>query len=115
MFVGVTAIGVGIATAGHLKQLKQKLATEGILKEKWDLFDIDKSGSLNLKELTALLQSFDMDLSKNEIAATYLTLGMCVIYLTSPCVTFLVRNFYSFHLILFLILMIQFLNIVIFK
>lgn len=74
MFVGVTAIGVGIATAADLKKLKQKLATEASLKEKWDEFDKDKNGVLDVKELTALTRSFDLTLTKNEIAAMYLAL-----------------------------------------
>jgi Ca2+-binding EF-hand superfamily protein len=86
MFVGVTAMGVGIATARDLQQLKKKFANEGTLKEKWDAFDKNKNGSLDLKELTELIHSFDMDLSRNEIAATYLALGK--ITFSSSWITF---------------------------
>jgi COPI associated protein len=75
IFVGVTAMGVGIATAAQLKEMKNKLATEGKLREKWDQFDTNKDGFLDVKEVTALVRSFDMNLSRNEIAATFLALG----------------------------------------
>jgi COPI associated protein len=75
IFVGLTAMGVGIATAAQLREMKSKIASEGKLKEKWDEFDANKDGFLDVKEVTALARSVDMDLSRNEISAVFIALG----------------------------------------
>lgn len=75
MFVGVTALGVGIVTAKDLRQLLRKLAAESALKTKWDEFDMHKDGSLDVKEVSTLAKSLDVDWSRNEIAAVFLSLG----------------------------------------
>lgn len=74
MFVGVTAMGVGIAAARDLKLLKHSIQTEQDLKRMWDEHDVDKNGSLDVKELTHFVEDCNVPMSRNEIAATFLAL-----------------------------------------
>lgn len=75
MFVGVTAIGVGIAAARDLRLLKHSLQSEQELKEQWAKHDSDGNGFLDVKELTAFVADARVAMSRNEIAATFLALG----------------------------------------
>jgi hypothetical protein len=74
IFVGVTAIGVGIAAARDLRLLKFAIQNENHLKEKWNQHDADGNGTLDAKELTAFVADAGVDMSRNEIAATFLAL-----------------------------------------
>ena len=74
MCVGVTAVGVGMTTARDLKTLKIRIKDEATLKRKWKEHDVDKDGSLDVKELTAFVQDARVDMSRNEVAAVFLAL-----------------------------------------
>jgi COPI associated protein/EF-hand domain pair len=75
MFVGFTAIGVGIATSRNLRLLKFAVADEAQLKEKFQSHDTDGNGKLDVKELTAFVRDAGVEMNRNEIAATFLALG----------------------------------------
>jgi len=74
MFTGVTAMGVGISAARNLKLLKFSLKDERMLKSKWNKSDADNNGLLDVKELTAFSSDAGVDMSRNEIAAVFLSL-----------------------------------------
>lgn len=74
MFVGITAVGVGLATARDLKTLKVRIKDEATLKRKWKEHDVDKDGTLDVKELTAFLHDARVNMSRNEVAAVFLAL-----------------------------------------
>lgn len=75
MFVGVTAIGVGIAAAVSLRQLKLRLADESKLKEKFASHDRNGDGKLDVKEVTSFVSDAGVEMNRNEIAAIFLALG----------------------------------------
>jgi COPI associated protein len=77
IFVGITAIGAGIATARDLKLLKFSLADEAKLKEKFAAHDENGDGKLDVKEVTAFVRDSGIEMNRNEIAALFLALGMC--------------------------------------
>lgn len=79
IFVGVTAVGVGIATAQDMRLLKASMADEAKLKEKFAAHDTDGSGKLDVKELTAFVQDAGVHMNRNEIAATFLALGTIIV------------------------------------
>lgn len=74
IFVGFTAICVGISTARQLKLLKFSVKNEDDLKQKWAEADGDGNGTLDVKELTEFIKNSGLDMSRNEIAAAYLAL-----------------------------------------
>jgi hypothetical protein len=74
MFVGATAMGVGIAAARKLRMMKESIANERDLKRKWDQYDRNRDGKLDEKELLALTHDAGIDMSRNEIAAAFLAL-----------------------------------------
>jgi EF-hand domain pair/COPI associated protein len=74
MFVGITAIGVGIATAQELRRLKASILSEADLKQKWDRHDTNHNGKLDVKELTALVTDAGIDMTRNDVAAAFLAL-----------------------------------------
>jgi hypothetical protein len=78
IFVGITAIGAGIASARDLKLLKFSLANEAQLKEKFTAHDTNGDGKLDVKELTAFVRDSGIEMNRNEIAAVFLALGMVV-------------------------------------
>jgi hypothetical protein len=84
MFTGATAIGVGIATARNLRLLKFAVKDEDMLKAKWKEHDADGSGKLDIKELTHFVADAGVDMSRNEIAASFLALDKnfddCIAY-----------------------------------
>ena len=75
IFVGVTAIGAGIASARDLKLLKFSMADEAKLKEQFHAHDSNGDGKLDVKELTAFVRDSGVEMNRNEIAAVYLALG----------------------------------------
>jgi len=75
IFVGVVAIGVGMAAARQMRLLHFSIRNEDQLKAKWDQYDLDKNGSLDIKELTAFVADSGVPMTRNEIAATFLALG----------------------------------------
>jgi COPI associated protein len=75
IFVGITAMGVGIAAARDLRLLKFSVADEAKLKEKFAAHDSDGTGTLDVKELTAFVRDAGVEMNRNEIAATFLGLG----------------------------------------
>lgn len=84
IFVGITAIGAGIASARDLKLLKFSLTDENVLKEKFTAHDTNGDGKLDVKELTEFIRNSGIEMSRNEVAAVYLALGKClVIHLTN--------------------------------
>jgi hypothetical protein len=72
--VGLTAIGVGVATQRQMRLLKFSIKSEEDLKEKWKLFDASGDNMLDIKELTAFSKSAGVDMTRNEIAATFMAL-----------------------------------------
>jgi hypothetical protein len=74
MFVGVTAITAGIATSRDLKLFKFSISNEAELKEKWEQYDVNKNGALDVKELTVFVKESGIDMTRNEIASTFLAL-----------------------------------------
>lgn len=74
IFVGVTAIAVGIATAKQLRLLRFAVKDETELKAKWNAHDKDGNNRLDAKELTEFVRDTGVEMSRNEIAATFLAL-----------------------------------------
>jgi hypothetical protein len=74
MFVGVTAIIVGMATAKDLRLFKFSIKDEADLKAKWATYDSNGDGQLDVKEVTLFVKEAGVDMNRNEIAATYMTL-----------------------------------------
>jgi hypothetical protein len=75
IFVGVTAMFAGMATARDLRLLKHSLQTEEQLKEAWKQHDSDGNGCLDVKELTNFIKAANVSMTRNEIASTFLALG----------------------------------------
>jgi EF-hand domain pair len=74
MFVGITAIIAGLATARDLKLLKFSIKSEEDLKQKWARYDADGNGALDIKELSLFVRESGINMTRNEIASTYMTL-----------------------------------------
>mmetsp|Transcript_20444 Transcript_20444/g.33871 ORF Transcript_20444/g.33871 Transcript_20444/m.33871 type:complete len:253 (+) Transcript_20444:111-869(+) len=74
IFVGITAIGVGIATRRQLRLLKFSVTSEEDLKEKWTTHDTNGDNALDIKELTAFVEASGIGMSRNEVAATFMAL-----------------------------------------
>lgn len=74
MFVGVTAIIAGMATARDLKLLKFSIKSETDVKQKWDDHDVNNNGTLDVKELAAFVSDAGITMTTNEIASTYMAL-----------------------------------------
>lgn len=74
IFVGVTAICVGISTSRQLRLLKFSVKSEEDLKEKWKEADEDGSNTLDIKELTQFSKNAGLEMSRNEIAAAFMAL-----------------------------------------
>lgn len=74
MILGCLAMGVSMATARGLKTLKVRIKDESTLKRKWKEHDVNRDGSLDVKELTAFLQDARVNMSRNEVAAVFLAL-----------------------------------------
>lgn len=75
IFVGITAMFVGIAAGRDLRLLKHSLQTEEDLHVAWKKHDADGNGFLDIKELTSFIKSANVDMTRNEVAATFLALG----------------------------------------
>ena len=75
IFVGITAIGAGIASARDLKLLKFSMADEVKLKEQFTAHDSNGDRRLDVKELTAFVRESGIEMNRNEIAAVFLALG----------------------------------------
>jgi COPI associated protein/EF-hand domain len=76
IFVGLTALFVGIAAGRDLRLLKHSLQTEEDLRSAWKKHDSDGNGFLDIKELTSFIKSANVDMTRNEVAAAFLALGM---------------------------------------
>lgn len=76
MFVGVLAMGVGLATARQMRLLRFAMKDEATMKQKWQEHDLNADGFLDIKELTAFVSDAGVNMSRNEIAAAFLALGM---------------------------------------
>ena len=74
IFVGVTAIGVGMGTARQMRLLKFSVKDEPALKAKWAEHDADGNGTLDVKELTAFSEDAGVSMTRNEVAAAFLAL-----------------------------------------
>ena len=74
MFVGVTAIIAGVMAARDLRLFKFSIANEEDLKNKWNKYDVDGSGSLDVKELTVFVRESGIEMTRNEIASVYMAL-----------------------------------------
>jgi hypothetical protein len=75
MFVGITAIYLGISTSRQLKLINVSVKSEEDLKKKWREADADSNDTLDIKELTQLTKNARLEMSCNEIAAVFSTLG----------------------------------------
>ena len=69
MFVGVTAICVGIHTAKQMRLLRFAVKDEAALKEAWNRHDVDGSNSLDIKELTQFIKETGVEMNRNEISS----------------------------------------------
>jgi EF-hand domain pair/COPI associated protein len=74
ILVGITAIIVGMSTQKQLRLLKLSIKSEEDLKQKWNQYDTSGSGSLDVKELTAFVRGEGIEMSSNEVAATFMAL-----------------------------------------
>ncbi|GAX17300.1 hypothetical protein FisN_10Lh163 [Fistulifera solaris] len=74
IFVGVVAMGVGMATANQMRLVRFAVKDESTLKQKWKEHDANGDGSLDVKELTAFVNDAGVTMTRNEIAAFYLAL-----------------------------------------
>jgi hypothetical protein len=74
IFVGITAIFVGIAASRQLRLLKFSIKSEEDLKAKWKEFDTNGDEHLDYKELIAFIEAAGVNMSRNEIAATFMAL-----------------------------------------
>jgi Ca2+-binding EF-hand superfamily protein len=74
MFVGFTAIVAGLAAAKNLKLLKFSIKNEEELRNKWEQYDEDGNGQLDIKELTHFIRESGIHMTRNEIASTYMSL-----------------------------------------
>jgi len=73
-FVGFTSVVVGATTANKLTDLKLSLASEKVVKEKFQEMDADGSGNLDSKELAQLCKSLGSSLDHNELEAALMTM-----------------------------------------
>jgi len=74
IFTGITAIGVGIAAQRQMRLLKFSIKSEDDLREKWKLYDVSGDDHLDIKELKAFGEGEGLDMSRNEICATFMAL-----------------------------------------
>lgn len=74
MFVGITAMIAGLMAARDMRLFKFSIANEEDLKHKWEKYDSDNSGSLDVKELAAFIRDSGVDMTRNEIASVYMAL-----------------------------------------
>lgn len=74
MFVGITAIIAGLAAAKNMRLLKFSIKNEDDLKRKWEEFDTDGNGSLDVKELSVFIRESGVTMTTNEIASAYMAL-----------------------------------------
>lgn len=74
MFVGVTAIIAGTMAARNLRLLKFSIANEQDLKAKWEQYDVNGNGQMDVKEMTNFVKEANIDMTRNEIASTFLAL-----------------------------------------
>lgn len=74
MFVGVTAIIAGILAARDMRLFKFSIANEEDLKHKWELYDTDGNGTLDVKELTVFVKEAGVEMTRNEIASVFMAL-----------------------------------------
>jgi hypothetical protein len=74
ILVGGTAIGVGISTQRQLRLLKFSVKSEEDLKAKWQEYDVSGDNKLDMKELAAFVRGAGIDMTRNEIAATFMAL-----------------------------------------
>jgi hypothetical protein len=92
IFVGVVAMGVGMATANQMRLVRFAVKDESTLKQKWEEHDANGDGSLDVKELTAFVNETGVTMTRNEIAAFYLAIGTSLM-LFSQWVSLLYKNF----------------------
>jgi hypothetical protein len=72
MFVGITAMYVGISTSRQLKVLKFSAKSEEDLRDEWKEADADGNDTLDIKELTQFTKKARLQMSPNAIAAAFL-------------------------------------------
>jgi hypothetical protein len=75
IFVGLTAMGVSIATARKMRLLHFSVQSEDQMKQMWNSHDLNHDRFLDVKEFTAFVHDAKVDMTRNEIAAAYLALG----------------------------------------
>lgn len=71
MFVGFTSVSVGAITAIKLRRLRRSITTENELKKQWQMADVDKNGTLDIRELSIFASNAGLDMTRNEIAAAF--------------------------------------------
>jgi Ca2+-binding EF-hand superfamily protein len=72
--VGVVAVLAGLAAAKSMRLFHFSIKDESDLKKKWDQYDVDNSDSLDVKELTVFVRESGIDMTRNEVASTYMAL-----------------------------------------
>lgn len=60
--------------ARDLRLVKFAIKDEDQLKEQWMKHDLNKNGSLDVKELTSFVRDAGVDMTRNEIASAFLAL-----------------------------------------
>eukprot|EP00565_Helicotheca_tamesis_P001378 CAMPEP_0185729832 /NCGR_PEP_ID=MMETSP1171-20130828/7470_1 /TAXON_ID=374046 /ORGANISM="Helicotheca tamensis, Strain CCMP826" /LENGTH=249 /DNA_ID=CAMNT_0028398757 /DNA_START=91 /DNA_END=840 /DNA_ORIENTATION=- len=71
IFVGVTAVTVGIVTSFKLKELRNRVRTDAELRKQWELADANKNGTLDIKEMSAFVENCGIEMTRNQIAAAF--------------------------------------------
>ena len=74
IFVGVIALASGIATARDLRKFQLSIISENELKQKFHKYDLDGNGTLDARELTLFVRESGVNMTRNEIASTFLAL-----------------------------------------
>ena len=74
VFVGIITITSAFQTVKDLRKFRLSIINESDLREKWLRYDTDGNGSLDARELTKFVKDSGVDMTRNEIASTFLAL-----------------------------------------
>lgn len=66
LLIASTYIYIGSKSASKIRALRIKAYPEATIKDKFNSFDTNKSGSLNFKEFYKLLNSLDIDINYHD-------------------------------------------------
>ena len=74
MFIGVIAVMSGLAAAKDKRLFKFSIVDEQDLRNKWNRYDSDGNGSLDVRELSSFIKDAEIDMTCNEIASAFMAL-----------------------------------------